>query len=125
MYSIRFPDIFSGAKTYLLKDHDATKSNLFLILKTVTRNQLFGDPYYGTDLLSTIYQQNDVILWDIIADQIYTAIREYIPQLAIQKEDIKVYGEGTEVFASISAINRIDNTLDLYNIKLTDLSKEG
>lgn len=125
MYSIRFPEIFSGAKVFLLKDHEATKSNLFLILKTVTRNQLFGDPYYGTDLLSAIYQQNDVILWDIIADQIYEAINEYIPQLKLTKEDIKVYGEGTELFASISAINRIDNTLDLYNIKLTDLNEEG
>lgn len=124
MYSIRFPDMFNGAKTYLYKDHEATKSNLFLILKTVTRNQLFGDPYYGTDLLSAIYQQNNVILWDIIADQIYTSIREYIPQLQLTRSDIKVYGEGTELFASISAINRIDNTLDLYNIRLTDLSEE-
>lgn len=124
MYSIAFPNMVSGAKTYLYKDHEATKSNLFLILKTVSRNTLYGDPGYGTDLLSAIFQQNGVILWDIIVDQIYTAIRQYIPQLDIRREDIKVYGEDTVLFAEIQAINKIDNTLNLYNIQLTDLSSE-
>lgn len=124
MYSIAFPNMVSGARTYLYKDHEATKSNLFLILKTVSRNTLFGDPGYGTDLMAAIFQQNGVILWDIIVDQLYTAIRQYIPQLQLRREDIRVYGEGTVLYAEIHAINRIDNTADLYNIKLTDLSSE-
>ena len=125
MYSIAFPDMVSKGRTYLYKDHEATKSNLFLILKTVARNTLFGDPGYGTDLLAAIFQQNGVILWDIISDQLYTAIREYIPQLQLNREDIRVYGEDTTLFAEIKAINRIDNTLDLYNIRLTDLNSEN
>lgn len=124
MYSIAFPNMVGTAKTYLYKDHEATKSNLFLILKTVARNTLYGDPGYGTNLLSAIFQQNGVILWDIIVDELYTAIRQYIPQLQLRREDIKVYGEGTQLFAEIKAVNKIDNTLDLYNIRLTDLSSE-
>ena len=122
MYSIAFPEIFSGGRTFTVKDHEATKSNLFLILKTTTRNVLFGDPYYGTDLLTILYQQNNVVLWDIIKDQIYTAIKQYIPQLQLNREDIDVYGEGTKLYASFKAINRIDGTPDLYEIELTDLS---
>lgn len=123
MYSLSFPDMVSGARTYLYKDHEATASNLKLILHTMTRNTLFGDPYYGTDLLTAIFQQNSVVLWDIIADGIYTAIREYIPQLELERTDVKVYGEGHELFAEIRAINLIDNTPDLYNIRLTDLEE--
>lgn len=122
MYSIAFPEMVSGARTFIVKDHEATKSNLLLILKTMSRNVLFGDPYYGTDLLEIIYQQNSVILWDMIKDQLYTAIKEYIPQLELTRDNIKVYGEGSVLYAQISAINKIDQVPDLYEIELTDLS---
>lgn len=124
MYSIAFPEMVNGARTYTFKDHRATESNLKLILKTMTRNVLFGDPNYGTDLLTVIFQQNNSVLWDLIQDQIYSAIKIYIPQLELERNDIEVYGEGSKLFAKISAINKIDNTLDLYNIELTNLEEK-
>ena len=70
MYSIAFPNMLSINRTNIVKDHDATYSNLYLILKTVVKDSLFGDPYYGTNLLRVIYQQNNVILYDIVSDEI-------------------------------------------------------
>ena len=46
MYSLAFPDMFSISRTKLVKDHEATSSNLLLLLNTVTRGCLYGDPYY-------------------------------------------------------------------------------
>ena len=122
MYSIAFPNMLASNRTNLVKDHEATYSNLYLILKTVTRECLFGDPYYGTNLLRAIYQPNNVILHDIITDEIYTAIVTYIPQLMLTRNNIKVYGRDTKLFAKIDAMNVIDYQTDLYEIELTDFS---
>lgn len=123
MYSIAFPDIFASSRTKLVKDHDATSSNLLLILNTLTRNCLYGDPYYGTNLAAILYQQNGVFLEDLVKDEIYSAIRQYIPQLKIDRKNIEVYSEGTKLYARFSAVNLIDQKLDLYNIELTDFSQ--
>lgn len=123
MYSIAFPNMFSINRTNLVKDHDATYSNLYLILKTVTKDCLLGDPYYGTNLIRILYQQNSVLLEDIVVDEIYTAIMTYIPQLKLTRNNISVISEGTKLYAQINAINLIDQQLDLYKIELTDFSE--
>jgi len=123
MYSIAFPDMLSVNRTKTVKDKEATYSNLYLILKTVTKNCLFGDPYYGTNLLRIIYQQNGTYLADIVVDEIYTAITTYIPQLKLTRNNIKVTSKDTKLFAEISAINMLNQQLDLYNIELTDFSQ--
>lgn len=123
MYSIAFPNMLSLNRTNLVKDRDATYSNLYLILKTVTKECLYGDPYYGTNLLRIIYQQNDLLVKELVVDEIYTAIRTYIPQLQLTRENITVVGKGTKLFAEIRAINLIDQKLDLYEIELTDFSE--
>lgn len=51
MYSIKFPDMLSSAKTNLVADKAASLSNLKLLLKS-KRGELFGDPYFGTVLHS-------------------------------------------------------------------------
>ena len=47
MYSIAWPNMFSGKGTKLVSDHDATVQNLKLMLLS-DRGSLFGDPYFGT-----------------------------------------------------------------------------
>lgn len=123
LYSIAFPDMMSSNRINLVTDKDATYSNLYLILKTVTKDCLFGDPYYGTNLLRVIYQQNSVFLREIVVDEIYTAIITYIPQLRLTRKNIKVTSEGTRLYAEISAINVLNQQLDLYKIELTDFSE--
>jgi len=122
-YSIAFPNMMSINRINLVSNKDATYSNLYLILKTVTKDCLFGDPYYGTNLLRIIYQQNSVLLREIVIDEIYTAITTYIPQLKLTRKNIKVVGEGTKLYAEINAINMIDQQPDLFKIELTDFSE--
>ena len=110
-------------ETKLAKDHEATYNNLYLILKTTTKECLYGDPYYGTNLLRIIYQQNSILLKDIVVDEIYTAITTYVPQLKLTRKNINVTSKGTKLFAEIRAINLIDQQLDLYEIELTDFSE--
>lgn len=125
MYSLSFPindtdkDIFSSASTNLLKDHEATKSNLYLLLHT-WKNSLFGDPYFGTNLKKFIYEQNNTILRDLVIDDIYTSIITFMPQLYIERKNINVTSDGTSIYIEISCTNKIDNQNDLFSITLTE-----
>ena len=73
LYSIAFPKMFKSVRTLTVKDHDATESNLKLLLAS-ERETLFGDPDFGTKTRRYIFEQNNEILRDIIIDEIYTAI---------------------------------------------------
>lgn len=120
MRSIAFPKIFNdtGVVTNLVYDHDATLQNLKMLLWS-EKGELFGDPYYGTALKRYLYDQNDSVLKDILIDEIYTAVRVFMPQIIIERKDVKINRtDKGEISCTIKAINRLDFTTDLYTIVL-------
>ena len=78
MYSIAFPEMFTTATTNLVVDYNATLSNLKLLLMS-DKLSLFGDPYYGTNLIQMLFENNNTILKDLLIDDIYTAIATFMP----------------------------------------------
>ena len=80
MYSIAFPDMFSSSSTLLYKDRDATASNMKLLLGS-WKKSLIGDPYFGTNLKRFLYEQNNIILQDLIIDEIYISLHIFMPQV--------------------------------------------
>ena len=119
MNSIAFPKMVSNVNTMLVQDHDATASNLKLLLAS-DKYGLFGDPYYGTSLKRLMFEQNNQILRDLIIDDIYSAIITFMPQIKVARKDIVVNSTRASVHISIKAINLLDYTTDLYNINLTE-----
>lgn len=118
MYSLAFPNIFSNSNAKLISDHEATLSNLKLLLLS-DRYSLFGDPYYGTNIKKLTFEQNNQIVRDLVIDDIYTAIITFMPQLLIKRNDITVTSNNANVYVNIKATNLIDYKTDLYNINLT------
>lgn len=119
IYSIAFPDMLSSSRMNVVSDDDATTSNLSLLLQS-TRKELFGDPYFGTELKNVIFSQNGAIIKDLIVDEIYTAIAVFMPQLKVNRNDINITSDGVNMYADFTATNLLDYTLNLYNIKLTN-----
>lgn len=119
LYSLAFPNMFSSESVNLYKDKQATLTNLKLLLATEVTS-LFGDPGYGTRLMQTIYSQNDFVLRDLVIDEIYTAIKMYMPQMLVERKDISIIAEDDKLYAEIEAVSATDYTLDLYRIQLTD-----
>ena len=117
MRSISFPDIFSSTTTRVVKDNDATLSNLRLLLASES-GSLFGDPYFGTKLRRFIYEQNNIVLRDLIIDDIYLAISTFMPQLYIERKDITITTDNTDIYATINCINKLDNIPNTYQIRL-------
>jgi len=118
MYSIAFPDMFTTTKTNLVTDHKATAQNLLLMLKS-DKTSLFGDPYFGTIIKKLIYEQNSVILQDLLIDEIYSSILTFMPQVKINRNDIKLKSTGDAIYATVQCLNLLDYQIDLYEIKLT------
>lgn len=118
MYSISWPDMVSNVNTNLFQDRDATISNLKLVLLS-DKYSLFGDPYFGTNLKKLTYDQNNQVIRDLVVDDIYSAILTFMPQLIVNRRDIKVTSDKQNVYVEIKVLNMLDFNTDLYNINLT------
>ena len=116
MYSIAFPDMFTSQKTNILEDHQATYSNLRLLLLS-DKLSLLGDPYYGTNIKTLLYNQSHIIK-DLIIDDIYTAVVIFMPQLTINRNDIDIYIKDDELYVSMVVTNDLNKVNDLYTIRL-------
>ena len=118
MYSIAFPKMLNNTTTNLVQDKEATASNLKILIMS-DRTSLYGDPYFGTLIKKFLFEQNNVVLQDMIIDEIYTAILIFMPQIKVEREDITVTSDGVDVFTSVKCLNLLDFTTNLYNINLT------
>lgn len=115
MNSIDFPKMFNSNSTRVLKDRDATRKNLELLLLS-EKGEFLSDPFFGIRLRKYIFEQNSSVLRDIIIDEIYTQIALFMPQLKIQRKDITIIQDKYTLTARIKCINRVDFTTDMYNI---------
>ena len=120
MKSIQFPEMFTRTSTNLVEDYDATLQNLKMLLWS-EKGELFGDPYYGTGIKKYLYDQNDIVLIDILIDDIYTAISLFMPQIKVNRNDIKIIRDGKgKISVKITAINQADFSVSAYNIGLLE-----
>ena len=117
MRSLSFPVMFKNTKTLVSEDKDATMNNLSLLLKS-SKGELFGDPFFGTKLMELFYAQNNIVLEDLVVDEIYTAIIQFMPQLILTRKDIQITRDKLNLYVSISARNSLNQTTNMYNIKL-------
>lgn len=122
MYSISFPNIFASSRTNLIKDKEAIKQNIRLILLS-DRLSLYGDPYFGSILKKLIFEQGDSILRDIVIDEIYTCLNIFIPQIVIDRKDISLNIKNNTVFINMKYYYITDKTSDMYQIELLNMDE--
>lgn len=123
MNSIQFPNMFNTTTTNVVSDYEATKQNLKLLLLS-DRASLFGDPYYGTILKKLMFDQNSVVLKDIVIDAIYTAILQFMPQIKVNRKDIEITQSGSYIYVKIKAKNILDFQTNMYNINLINYEED-
>ena len=119
MNSISWPKMFSKNVTLIKSDDNSVKQNL----KTLVQSEQGGfldDPYYGVNIKKYMFDQNNYVLKDILIDDIYTQVASFMPQLKVERKNINVVQDGTEVKINMRAINQLDFKTDMYNIVLFD-----
>lgn len=117
MKSIAFPNIFRTTSTNIVSDKEATASNLKLLIQSY-KKELFGDPYFGTNLLKLFYEQNNIVLRDLVLDDIYVTIQTFMPQIDIDRKNISIVSDRYSMSVNIRCINKLDYSFEDYTIKL-------
>lgn len=123
MYSFAFPRMLNTTTANLVQDKEAIRSNMILLLSS-ERDTLFGDPYYGAELKKYLFEQSGAIVPDLLIDEFYTTIITFMPQVYLTRKDISVFVVDKTVYAEIRYYYIVDNTSDLFTIKLTESSNE-
>ena len=100
MKSIAFPKMFNTNSTNITKDLNATKQNTLLLLRS-EKGDLFGDPYFGIRLKRYLFDQNNYILKDVIIDEIYTQLALFMPQLIVNRRDIKIEQSMSKLYCNL------------------------
>ena len=119
MRSLKFPEMFNSNSTNTIKDLDATRQNTLLLLKS-EKGEFISDPYFGIRLKRYLYSQNSYILKDVIVDEIYTQLALFMPQLTVNRNDIKLIRDRAKLICTFKAIIRIDFTTDMYSLVIYD-----
>jgi len=119
MKSLAFPKMFNSNSTRITTDFEATRQNTKLVLKS-EQGTLFGDPYFGLRLKRYIFDQNNIILRDIIIDEIYTCIALFLPQLIVNRKDIHIRFDNAKMWCYFKGVNQANFEVDSYNLVLYD-----
>lgn len=122
MNAIRFPNIFNSNKAAIVRDKEATYQNLRTLLLS-SKLTLFGDPYFGSNLRKLLYENNNVILQDLVIDDIFTVINTYMPQVRVLRDNIRVTSDGNRVIVNIYAQNLLDYSFDEYSVQLLNVEE--
>lgn len=119
MYSLDWPNIFSRTRTNLLQDKQAALNNLKLVLGSC-KQELLGDPYFGTNLKQYFFMQNSVWLKDLVIDTIYETIKRYVPQIVADRKNISITQSKTTLYITVTFQYILDKQLDTINIELIE-----
>ncbi len=122
MNAVKFPDMVSNNKTNIVKDLDATKQNYALLLKSFKKT-LFGDPYFGVNLQKLFFERNNAVLRDLVIDDVFTATTLFMPQLRVERKNISVTSDGSDVYVNIKAQNMLDYSFVNYSINMLNVEE--
>lgn len=115
--TINFPRIFnvSTGKTQLASGTTSINQCLGLLL-TSSKQELYGDPMFGSNLMKYIFEPNDVILRELVVTDIIETINLYEKRITVSENDIYIESDGSSVNITIDYyINESDEygTLEL------------
>ena len=120
MKSIKFPNMISHNYVQTISDEAATLQNLKLLLNS-EKGEFTFDPFFGIRLKRYMFEQNNLVLRDILIDEIFEQISIFMPQLIIKRKDITIEPENYKLYVSIKARNQKDFQLNTYNLVLLDM----
>lgn len=120
MKSIKFPNMISHNYVQTVSDEAATLQNLKLLLNS-EKGEFTFDPFFGIRLKRYMFEQNNLVLRDILIDEIFEQISIFMPQLIIKRKDITIEPDNYKLYISIKARNQKDFQLNTYNLVLLDM----
>lgn len=112
--SIKHPNEFSiiTGKTNLVEDLSSIEQSIRLLL-TTSKGELFGDPNFGSNLYSYLYEYQGEVLYQLIKDDIVETLTNQDTRVDVDSSNIEIEEDGSTLHIKIR-----------YNIRYTDYSNE-
>ena len=114
--------MFNSVYTNVTEDITSDINNIDLFFNS-KKGELFGDPHFGTLIHSFLFDQNGVILKEVLLNEIYEEIRQYLPQLIIDRKNIDIKQIRDRLYLTLNcSINGAPP--NLYTIELMDAARQ-
>ena len=117
-----FPQIINRTtgKIELSQENKSINECLGILLRT-RPGELLGDPEYGCNLITRIFQYNGVIVDTLIIEDILEAVDKYEPRVIITDSDIKIIKNVDSINIYIQYIIKETGEVNSYNLEVTPL----
>lgn len=101
--SIEHPNEFSAVtgKTQLVHEIESINQSIRLLL-TTAKGELFGDPYFGCNLYSYLYEYSGETLFQMVKDDIIKTLTEQDSRIIVSDKDITVTDEQGDLKITIA-----------------------
>lgn len=121
MNVIRFPKIFNNNATAIITDpNQCVLQSVYLLINSEI-NSLLGDPGFGVRLKKYFFEQNNYILRDILIDDIYTQLCTFLPQIFLERKNIKITQKHEKLYMQIAFKIRETFESSTYELVLFNL----
>ena len=117
MKSLQWPNMITQHEVQTVEGIKATKQNVHLTLGS-EKGEFKFDPFFGIRLKKYTFEQNSVLLQDLLIDEIYEQLTTFVPQIQLKRSDIKIRQERGTVYVDIKCINRANFTTNLFSLEL-------
>lgn len=123
--NIRHPNTFSirSGETQLVKEFKAINQSINKIL-TTSKGELFGDPEFGCNLQTLLFEFQGNDLNSLIKEEIVTALNQYEKRIFIQEKDIEITNNQLSIEILIKYSLRYTDLRSSYRY-ITAIIKEG
>lgn len=123
--NIRHPNVFSirSGETQLVKEFKAINQSINKIL-TTSKGELFGDPEFGCNLQTLLFEFQGNDLNSLIKEEIVTALNQYEKRIFIQEKDIEITNNQLSIEILIKYSLRYTDLRSSYRY-ITAIIKEG
>lgn len=123
--SISHPQEFlpSTGRTQLAQEIESINQSLSLLL-TSAKGELFGDPEFGCNLYSYLYEFSGDLLNQLIKEDIVNTIYNQETRVVVNNKDITITDNGTSLDINITYSIKYTNYKSDYNLLIKKRSEE-
>ena len=102
-----------------LSDNTKSINECLSILLRTRPGEMLGDPDWGCNLISRVFQYQGVIVESLIREDITSAIEKYEPRISIDSNDIIIDTDGNTVHIYINYTIKETGEVNQYNMDIT------
>ena len=102
-----------------LSDNTKSINECLSILLRTRPGEMLGDPDWGCNLISRVFQYQGVIVESLIREDITSAIEKYEPRISMDSNDIVIDTDGNTVHIYINYTIKETGEVNQYNMDIT------